>query len=202
MFEDIDKKLEEYGKEARASIVREWTRLVTPELKRLSKRINPFAGKVKPPQNLIFHAEPARNRANRVYRSARGIITIWGVHPNIASDPVRYPHIPREGFVEGTKCYAFPVGGGNFLSSKKAQDRMENLDYYGDRVEFSYLFTHGGRVMGALSREYQETFVGWYGKTQAIPAYSTRSLPEMVVDYDGLEALIRDAFEEAVRRYG
>lgn len=180
MFEDIEKKLEEFSDEGRRAIIKAWRRIITPELKNLSKRLNPFAGKAKPKPKTIFSAQPSKKK---------GAVTIWGVHPNISADPVWYPSIPPEGFLE---VQPFPVRfkGGAYREVSRAQKHMKRMprNIYNKSVQLHEFFTFESRVYGIQ-----------VGTTNAIPAYSERSLPEMVKDYDGMEDLIRETFEKAVK---
>lgn len=185
MFEEIDQILEQYNAKTRARIIRDWRRIVMPKLRELSKDINPFKGKTKP--KVLFGAAPDK-RSNAV--------SIWGVHPNAADDP-RYS-IPPEGF-RAVEPFRVNIGSERpvWRTFRHAQVHTEDL---GGKVynttPMDWAFTYKKRVYGIVAEMTRRAKFG-----DVVPIYSTRSLPELVMEHPELETIIKDAFEEAYQKY-
>ena len=179
MFDDLTKQLEALSLRKRGDIIKRWRRIITPELRALSRQIDPFAGKAKPKQKIVFGAEPDRRN--------KKVVSIWGVRPNIAADP-QY-NTPPEGF---RAVEPFPVKTSRgWATVKHAQVHWKKNHFirpYWNRTSFEWHFTLRGMVYGIL-----------VGTRRVIPIYSTRSIPEMVMDYPGLEEIIRRTFGQAVK---
>ena len=178
MFDDLTRQLEAIIPSKRAAIIKRWRRIVTPELRALSRQIDPFAGKAKPKQKIVFGAEPDRRN--------KKVVSIWGVHPNIAADP-QY-NTPPERF---RAVEPFPVKTSRgWATVKHAQVHWKKNHFirpYWNRTSFEWHFTLRGMVYGILA-----------GTKRVIPIYSTRSIPDMIMDYPGLEEIIRRTFGQAV----
>ena len=176
MFDDLTEQLEALTSTKRAAIIKRWRRIVTPELRALSRQIDPFAGKAKPKQRIVFGAEPDRRNKEAV--------SIWGVHPNIAADP-QY-NTPPEGF---RKVEPFPVKTSRgWITVDRAQAHWKKNHFirpYWNSTNFQWHFTIRGMVYGIASG-------------RVMPVYSTRSIPDMIMDYPGLEEIIRRTFGQAV----
>ena len=177
MFDDLTEQLEAFTSTKRDAIIKRWRRIVTPELRALSRQIDPFRGGAKPKQKIVFGAEPDRRDKKAV--------SIWGVHPNIAADP-RY-NTPPEGF---RKVEPFPVKTSRgWITVDRAQSHWKKSHFirpYWNGTNFQWHFTIRGMVYGIASG-------------RVIPVYSTRSIPEMVMDYPELEEIIRRTFGQAVK---
>ena len=176
MFDDLTKQLEALSLRKRGDIIKRWRRIITPELRALSRQIDPFAGKAKPKQKIVFGAEPDRRNKKAV--------SIWGVHPNISADP-QY-NTPPEGF---RTVEPFPVETPHgWITISRAQTHWKKSHFirpYWNRTNFQWHFTIRGMVYGIASG-------------RVMPVYSTRSIPDMIMDYPGLEEIIRRTFGQAV----
>ena len=177
MFDDLTEQLEAFTSTKRAAIIKRWRRIVTPELRALSRQIDPFRGKAKPKQKIVFGAEPDRRE--------KSAVSIWGVHPNIAADP-RY-NTPPEGF---RSVEPFPIKTPRgWVTVEKAQTHWKKNHFirpYWNSTSFQWHFTIRGMVYGIASG-------------RVMPVYSTRSIPDMIMDYPGLEEIIRRTFGQAVK---
>ena len=176
MFDDLTEQLEALIPSKRAAIIKRWRRIVTPELRALSRQIDPFGGKAKPKQRIVFGAEPDRRN--------KKAISIWGVHPNIAADPLY--NAPPEGF-RAVEPFPLKTSRG-WITVDRAQTHWKKNHFvrpYWNSTDFQWHFTIRGMVYGIASG-------------RVIPVYSTRSIPEMVMDYPGLEEIIRRTFGQAV----
>lgn len=179
MFDDLTEQLEALTSTKRAAIIKRWRRIVTPELRALSRQIDPFSGKAKPKQKIVFGAEPDRRE--------KSAVSIWGVHPNIAADP-RY-NTPPEGF-RSVEPFSIKTPRG-WVTVEKAQAHWRKNQFirpYWNRTSLEWHFTIRGMVYGTL-----------VGSKRVMPIYSTRSTPDMIMDYPGLEELIRRTFGQAVK---
>ena len=186
MFEDLTAKLEAFSTTKRAAIIKRWRRIVTPELRALGRQIDPFKGKAKPKPKSVFGAEPDRRDKQAV--------SIWGVHPNIAADP-RY-NTPPEGF-RSVKPFPVETPRG-WITVKRAQAHWRKRHFvhpYWNRTNFQWHFTIGGMVYGIATGIESD---GKHYAGHVIPIYSARSVPDMIMDYPGLEEIIRKTFEQAV----
>ena len=178
MFDDLTEQLEAPTSTKRAAIIKRWRRIITPELRALSRQIDPFSGKAKPKQKIVFGAEPDRRE--------KSAVSIWGVHPNIAADP-RY-NTPPEGF---RSVEPFPIKTPRgWVTVEKAQTHWKKNHFirpYWNSTSFQWHFTIRGMVYGIIA-----------GTKRVMPIYSTRSVPDMIMDYPGLEEIIRRTFGQAV----
>ena len=176
MFDDLTAQLEALIPSKRAAIIKRWRRIVAPELRALSRQIDPFRGTAKPKQKIVFGAEPDRRDKKAV--------SIWGVHPNIAADP-RY-NTPPEGF-RSVEPFPLKTSRG-WITVSHAQTHWRKHHFirpYWNRTNFQWHFTLRGMVYGIASGH-------------VIPVYSARSIPDMIMDYPGLEEIIRRTFVQAV----
>ena len=179
MFDDLTEQLEALIPSKRAAIIKRWRRIVAPELRALSRQIDPFRGKVRPKQKSAFGVAPDRRDKKAV--------SIWGVHPNIAADPTY--SIPPEGFRK-VEPFAVKTPRG-WVMLDKAQAHWRKRDFIRPYWNTSYLewhFTIRGRAYGTLA-----------GTKHVIPVYSTRSVPDMLMDHPELEEIIRRTFGQAVK---
>ena len=189
MLEEIGQLLGRYNAKTRAKIVRDWRRIVTPKLRDLAKDISPFSGKTKP--KALFGAAPDK------VHSKYGAVSIWGVHPNVADDP-RYS-IPPEGF-RAVVPFRVNIGSDRpiWRTFRHAQThwRTNKLGTIYNRTGFDWVFTYKKRVYGIVADWTEKAKFG-----DVVPIYSSRSLPELVIEYPELETIIKDAFEEAYQNY-
>ena len=179
MFDDLTRQLEALIPSKRAAIIQRWRRIIAPELRALSRQVDPFRGKAKPKQKSVFGVEPDRRNKKAV--------SIWGVHPNIAADPTY--NTPPEGF-RTVEPFAVKTPRG-WVILDKAQAHWRKRDFNRPYWNTSYLEWHfaiRGRVYATLA-----------GTKRVVPIYSTRSIPEMVMEYPGLEEIIRRTFGQAVK---
>lgn len=176
MFDDLTEQLEAFTSTKRAAIIKRWRRIVTPALRALSRQIDPFRGTAKPKQKIVFGAEPDRRDKKAV--------SIWGVHPNIAADPLY--NTPPEGF-RSVEPFPLKTSRG-WITVEKAQTHWKKNHFirpYWNSTNFQWHFTIRGMVYGIASG-------------RVMPVYSTRSIPDMIMDYPGLEEIIRRTFGQAV----
>ena len=181
MFEDLEARLQAISKKQRVLVIREWRRLMQPSITQAAKAINPFLKGVSKP---IFRAKPDRYNDKA--------ISIWGTHPNVADDPAVYPRIPREGWHETDPYTAKFIGTEIYRTMRKGQEHFDNDSDFGSQ-EFitpeacDDYFTFNHRVYGQY-----DDYSG-----RAIPVYSKRALPDLVMEMPELEDIIIDCFEEA-----
>lgn len=181
MFEDLEQRLNGIQKKQRMLVIREWRRLMQPSITQAAKTINPFMkGTVKP----IFRAKPDRYNDKA--------ISIWGAHPNIADDPAVYPRIPREGWHDTEPYTARFLGTEIFRTMRKAQEHFADESEFGtddfitpEACDNYFTFNH--RVYGQYDAH----------NGRAIPVYSKRALPDLVMEMPELEDIVIDCFEAA-----
>lgn len=183
--QQIEQKLEQFSAKQRAQIVRTWRRIMIPKLFALAKELNPFEGKAKPSQKSIFGVSSV------VPKTTEGVISIWGVHPNAAADPVKYPSLPREGFRKLPKKVLVKFHKiGIYRYIGKAQEHWSTFPYaVYNRTPLKDYFMLRGNVYGMK-----------LDTLEPVPVYSARSVPELVSVYDGLEDIIIESFEEAMQK--
>ena len=181
MFEDLEQRLNSIQKKQRMLVIREWRRLMQPSITQAAKTINPFLkGTVKP----IFRAKPDRYNDKA--------ISIWGAHPNIADDPAVYPRIPREGWHETDPYIVHSPGTNIFRTMRKGQQHFKDEGGFGTEDFITpeaceNYFTFNRRVYGQYDSDH----------SRAIPVYSKRALPDLVMEMPELEDIVLDCFETA-----
>lgn len=180
-LEDLQEKLDSINSVTwKKKILREWVKVFTVSVKDVVREINPFKrGKTKP----LYKVKQDRRYKNQV--------DIFGLRPNVYEDP-QYTSIPKEGFFYGRGRNHIPVNKAKteFRFIKKTQEHLSTLGkkIYGTQLE-DY-FTIRKRVYG-----FSDVKLGTYR-----PAYSTRSIPQLVAEYPELEAVMRESFETAYRK--
>ena len=171
-----------------AKIIQIWRRIVAREIRKLGADINPFTGKTK--KTSLINTEPSKRN--------RKVVRIWGVHPNVADDPIQYPSLPREGW-HTTKPYnAFIYG--NWLRMNKGQEHWDSdgkgsifkyPNVYNSSKEFKSYFHYNGKLYGKIFKNYDD----------CVPIYSKRSIPEMISDYPQLKEIIVETFNQAYEQW-
>ncbi len=180
-LEDLQEKLDSINSVTwKNKILREWVKVFTVSVKDVVREINPFKrGKTKP----LYKVKQDRRIKNQV--------DIFGLRPNVYEDP-HYTNIPKEGFYYGEGRNRVPINKAKteFRFIRKEQEHLQTLGkkIYGTQLE-DY-FTIRKRVYG-----FSDVKLGTYR-----PAYSTRSIPQLVSQYPELECVMRQSFETAYKR--
>lgn len=177
-----------------AKIIQIWRRIVAREIRKLGAEINPFTGKTK--KTSLINTEPSKRN--------RKVVRIWGVHPNVADDPIQYPSLPREGWHTTRPYNAFIYGHwfrmdkgqehwdsdgkGSIFKYPNVYNSSKKLDSY---FYFESYFNYNGKLYGKILKNY-------YG---CVPIYSKRSIPEMISDYPKLKDIIVNTFNQAYEQW-
>lgn len=184
MFDDLQTKLDTlHSVKARKKIMTLWTRLFAAQLKQTAKDLNPFLkSKAKP----LFKVKKDKKK--------KGQVNIFGLHPNVAEDP-NYTNLPKEGFYFGRMRLRVPINPRikKFRTVFKTQEHKATL---GKKV------ASGDKTLTAFFN-YNKRIYGFYDYERGLymPAYSTRSIPQIVAEYPQLENIMRESFKEAFEQY-
>lgn len=220
MFSDLERRLPtSYRK--RRDLMKEMRKILAPAFRQLAREVNPF--KVNPSK--YFGTVVPKQKENETFterfdrhateRHISALIKIFGIHPNVADDPNRYPLAPQSEAFKPTSPYVVRFSQnkwrrwnayyGQYRTVKVAQEHSYSLGgadpldiRSGWNVHYDYYYKHDKKVYGYTSLGRPSMSTGM--ETNVFPIYSSRSIASLVESSPEVAELVRDAFLKASKK--